>query len=272
MILAASLSGASPSGTWASEGYGLVFEIAGDALESFEVTKVSCLPSTKASAVAYSRGGARRVSGGRGSDDPSAPSRLPAGPDAPPPELGGIRHRASKDRTEARRLSEAASERPRRELRRVRGDLGRAVPVLPDEGSRLAGDCRAQPREDRRPDHAAELFGVLEGMIAPFEDAHTFIGAEVPGSPLLSREKESSLGRREERERAYGLVTKYLARPLRSFCEGKVEFGMLDPTSAISDSAASAVTIPMAASRAASKRSMRRSTPPSPRPNPGKDW
>jgi hypothetical protein len=52
LVIAAALASAHQTKeTWVSDGYGLVFEIEGDTLESWEVTKVSCLPSTTATAV-----------------------------------------------------------------------------------------------------------------------------------------------------------------------------------------------------------------------------
>jgi hypothetical protein len=53
LILAAALTGPMTSldGIWLSDGYGLVFSIQGDTLESWEVTGVSCLPSMAARSV-----------------------------------------------------------------------------------------------------------------------------------------------------------------------------------------------------------------------------
>ena len=35
-------------GLWVTEGYGLVFDVRQDSVASFEVTKVSCVPATRA--------------------------------------------------------------------------------------------------------------------------------------------------------------------------------------------------------------------------------
>src|SRR5688572_15323794 len=39
-------------GMWATEGYGLVFDVRADSVSSFEVTKVSCIPALRAATTA----------------------------------------------------------------------------------------------------------------------------------------------------------------------------------------------------------------------------
>ena len=62
-------------------------------------------------------------------------------------------------------------------------------------------------------------------MIAPFEDAHTGIRA-----PALEKRFSGYRGNRlpdADRAGAYALAERHLAGPIRRFCEGQVEFGML---------------------------------------------
>ena len=70
---------------------------------------------------------------------------------------------------------------------------------------------------------------MLQGMIAPLEDAHTFIGAGSLDRRFGGARKSSSSVAREDRDRAYALVAKYLTAPLKPFCEGQVEIGKLRP-------------------------------------------
>jgi C-terminal processing protease CtpA/Prc len=83
---------------------------------------------------------------------------------------------------------------------------------------------RSRVTDDTPP---GELFAVLEEMIAPFEDAHTFILAESLDRRFSGSRRSPAWVERTERERAYGLVAKHLSGPLRSFCEGQLEQGML---------------------------------------------
>lgn len=45
-------------GIWETDGYGLVFEFAGDTLKTFEVTRVSCIPADTLTAVPAPSGAA----------------------------------------------------------------------------------------------------------------------------------------------------------------------------------------------------------------------
>jgi hypothetical protein len=73
-----------------------------------------------------------------------------------------------------------------------------------------------------------ELFEILSGMIAPLEDAHSSISARSINKRFGGvRRTPSFLGTPDDRTAAYALVTPYLTGPLRQFCEGQVEFGMI---------------------------------------------
>lgn len=73
-----------------------------------------------------------------------------------------------------------------------------------------------------------QLFQILSGMIAPFEDAHSSINASsIQRRFVGSRTSPSSLTSTPEREQAWALASPHLAGTLRTFCQGRVEFGML---------------------------------------------
>jgi C-terminal processing protease CtpA/Prc len=74
-----------------------------------------------------------------------------------------------------------------------------------------------------------ELFGILREMIAPFEDAHTSIRAEDLGESWSGTRKSPTWLERGERPRAFEVTEqKYLRGPLRSWCNGQIQFGHLD--------------------------------------------
>lgn len=229
LLLAAALArqGTSWDGIWASDGYGLIFEIQGDHLESWEVTKVSCLPSMTASSVPGPPGslGVFRLG--------NRPVTLVLLPDG-----DAARMRVHVNGTASDivlwRLAEKPSvcREPRRDGPRLDFDVfaetwAEHYPFFSMKGAdwpEIVARNRPRVTNDTTP---SELFGVLEEMIAPFEDAHTFIFAESLGRRFSGSRRSVAWVEGGERERAYGLVAKHLMGPLRSFCEGQLEQGML---------------------------------------------
>ncbi len=232
VILAAALvakTPSSPQGTWVSDGYGLVFQIEGDALESWEVTKVSCLPSMKATSV------------------PAPPGAIGAFREASDPTTLLLLSDGSPDRMRLHR-SWAASDILLLRVEKKPEVCGKPLPSGPvadfdvfaetwaeqypffalkgADWPAIVARSRARVSDRTKPE---ELFDLLEEMIAPFEDAHTFIGASSLKRRFSGERKSPSSIDWEERERAYRLVEKYVAKPLDSFCEGQVELGLLRP-------------------------------------------
>ena len=75
-----------------------------------------------------------------------------------------------------------------------------------------------------------QLFDILSGMIAPLQDAHSYIGARGDQAEFRWRRRKSpSFLTGAERAQGYALVSAHLTTPLQRFCEGQVEFGMLAP-------------------------------------------
>lgn len=238
-VLAAALSGVhpaqetmrppAPEGTWASDGYGLVFEIEGDALESWEVTKVSCLPSTTATSAPAPPGAraAFRVSGEPTtlvllSDGDADRMRIHVGWAASDVVLRRIERRPEVCRA-------PLPGGPRSDFEVFAETWAEHYPffsVRAADWPAIVGRNRIRVTDETTPE---ELFSILEGMIAPFEDAHSFIGAVSLDRQFRGSRKGPAWVEQTERDRAYGLVTRYLASPLRSFCEGQLEFGMLQP-------------------------------------------
>ncbi|HEX7136320.1 MAG TPA: S41 family peptidase, partial [Vicinamibacterales bacterium] len=74
-----------------------------------------------------------------------------------------------------------------------------------------------------------ELFQILKAMIEPFEDAHTSIRAENINQTFSGARRSANWVDRAERPRAFDIVEqKYLRSPLRSWCNGQVQYGRLD--------------------------------------------
>jgi C-terminal processing protease CtpA/Prc len=75
----------------------------------------------------------------------------------------------------------------------------------------------------------AELFTLLQRMIAPLEDAHTGIRAADLDRRYHGRRNGPHRLEESQFAEAYALAGRYLAGPLRRWCNGQVEFGMLRP-------------------------------------------
>jgi hypothetical protein len=214
-------------GFWASEGYGVVLEIEGDKVESFEVTAVSCLSAWTASSIPPPPGALRAF---RQDARPSSFLILPE----------------SDERKLRVHFNGAASDVF---LRRIDGmpDLCRQpAPSTPAavfevfvttwaehypffamrnaDWQAIVARSRERVREDTSP---LELFEVLKEMIEPFEDAHTFIRAESMDRSFHGERRSPGWVEESDEDRAYGLVARYLASPIRAFCEGQLEHAML---------------------------------------------
>ena len=217
-------------GLWASEGYGLVFDVRADTVARFEITKVSCIPQPSAATVAAPPGALAAFT------MPGAPVTfviLP-GPTA----------------TQARvHVAFAASDVV---IHRI--DKKPAVCDTPTPDTPLSNfDVFAQTWAEQYPffreknvDWAAvvaanrprvsdattpeQLFDIISGMISPLEDAHSSIRARaIERSFGGSRKSPSFLATADERNAGYALVSAHLSGALQRFCEGRVEFGMLGP-------------------------------------------
>jgi hypothetical protein len=227
LTLTAQASYPSPKGIWASEGYGLVYEIGDGSLQSFEVSKVSCLPAGSATAVPAppeARGAFRLT------NQPNTLLLLPDGdPDRMRVHVGWAASDIVLRRIERKPsvCDERTPDTPRSNFETFAETWAEHYPFFSMKRAdwpAIVAENRTRITESTTP---AELFGVLEGMIAPLDDAHTFIGASSLEKRFGGSRKTASWIDWKERDRAYALAARYLTNPLQSFCEGQLEFGML---------------------------------------------
>jgi len=214
---------------WTSEGYGFLFDAGRDTLRAFEVTSISCIPSFTAAAVPAPAGAsaAYRFVG--------APVTVLLLPDKTP---GGMRFHMNGAASDV--ILRPASQRP--------AVCDRPTPNTPmsnfeifartwaeqygffdikhvDWGSVVAAN-RSKVSDTTSP---AQLFAVLQGMIEPLHDAHTYIGAPEPTLRFSGSRGGDDRVPRDQWPRALATVEKYLIGGLHKFCEGQLEFGMLTP-------------------------------------------
>jgi hypothetical protein len=221
---------ASAVGIWATEGYGLVFDIRADSVVRFEVTKVSCIATFRA-ATAPAPSGALAAYG-------------------PPNNPAGITVLPGRTANDARIHNPgAASDMILRRIGRKPATCDTPTPDTPisnfdvfartwaeqypffaekkTDWSAVVAANRSRVTEATTPE---QLFDIISGMIAPFEDAHTSIRAPAIQKGFGGiRRSPSFLATPQERDSGYALVSAHLTSALHPFCEGRVEFGMLAP-------------------------------------------
>lgn len=223
-------SSSSLDGVWTADGYGTVYEIAADTLTRFEVTTVSCLLRDRFRATALpngARGAFARLGGGE------AFAILPgARPTAARVHLDWaaseqIIHRVGR--------KPAVCDTPTPNGPLTNFDIfaqtwAEQYPFFADHGvdwDAVVRTARRRVNDTTPPD---ELYTILVGMIAPLEDAHSFLRARAIGRSFdVLRKSPSSVTAGAEADQASGLVVRYLTTPLQAFCNGQVEFGMLAP-------------------------------------------
>jgi peptidase S41-like protein len=214
-------------GSWTSDGYGLLLEVARDTLRAYEVTSVSCIPSFTATAVSAPAGalGAYRFTGA-----PVTVLLLPdQGPDRARYHFNGaasdvIIHRAAQKPAVCDR---ATANTPTSNFDVFARTWSEQYGFFDLKKTNWAAVVAANRPKVTDSTSAAELFAIMRGMIEPLQDAHTYLAG--PDASLRfsgSRSGEHKL-QREQFPRAYDLVTRYLTGGLRKFCEGQLEFGML---------------------------------------------
>ena len=229
LVVAFPSAGIAQSNLWTSEGYGYFFDASPDTLRAFEVTSISCIPSFTAVAVPAPAGAvaAFRFIG--------APVTVLMLADQ---SAGGMRFHMNGAASDV--VLRRATERP--------PACNRPTPNTPSSNfdvftrtwaeqygffdlkhvdwAAVVAANRAKVSDSTSP---AELFAVLRGMIEPLQDAHTYIGAQDVALRFAGSRPGGDRVPRDQWNRAYATVERYLIGGLHKFCEGQLEFGMLAP-------------------------------------------
>jgi hypothetical protein len=75
-----------------------------------------------------------------------------------------------------------------------------------------------------------ELFEIMKSAIAPLKDSHTKIFAEDIGKQFIGARSGSNYKKfMQNTEQIEGITDKYLSKPLQSWANGQVSYGMLEP-------------------------------------------
>jgi len=215
------------NGVWATEGYGMIAEITGDtALQVFEVTRISCIRAFDARSTPAPTGAvaAYRLT--------QAPLTFVVLADGKPNRARLHQNGAASDLVIQRIPQKPATcDRPPANTPLSNFDVFAATwaeqygffDLKHADWAKVVETNRAKVSDQTAP---AELFDILSGMIATFEDAHTSIGAPEIKKGFNGYRGGSRLNA-ADRGRAFALAERYLQAPIHKFCEGQLEFGML---------------------------------------------
>ena len=214
-------------GLWSTEGYGQVIDIGTDTVRGLEVTSVSCLPGFTGTRVPPPVGALAAFTL---TEDPLTIALLPDG------SSGRLRLHldyAASDMI-ARRIAQrpaacnaATPGTPLSTFETFAATWAEHYPFFADKSTDWAAVVAAHRGKVTARTTPGELFAVLKDMIEPLHDAHSFIAAPTVNKEFGGYRKSASWVERGDRDKVYGLVKPYLSGPLHSFCEGRLEFGLL---------------------------------------------
>jgi len=241
LLSGAPLAAQSLDGLWRSEGYGYVFEIKGPTLKAFEVTTQTCRPGFTARRQAASMagrdatyrtsygevyfvktgGGDRRLLHNDGSASDIRIDRLAKMPPECVPPTGNT----PLDNFNVFTHTWAENY--------ISFDLKHA------DWDGIVAQSRPKITDRTSP---AALFEILQGMIQPFGDAHTFIHAQDlkrdfqglrAGTDRAAKDVVGDAGLREFRSHGMARLlavtdAAYLHGPLRRFCNDQLQFAKID--------------------------------------------
>jgi hypothetical protein len=209
-------------GYWVSDGYGLFIEAASDKLQTYEITRVSCLRSDTLT---------KRADGqfAAGNSDPIFVS---PGPEADtlwfhsPGAASSVLVRRA-----AKRLAvceKPTPNDPETNFEVFWNTFAEQHGFLKHRGVDWAATYKAFRPRVTAATTPEQLFDIFSAMIEPLHDAHTFIGAgsihrnfhgKRPGTLLLTED--------DKRKTIEIIEQRYLEAPLKSWCNGHVRYGRL---------------------------------------------
>jgi hypothetical protein len=235
-----SLLGAqSLDGTWRSEGYGYVFQIDGPSLAAFQVTARTCLPGFTAKRDNTAIEG--RQATFRTGDGNVYFVRAGGAPDHRLLHNDGSASDMRIDRIPSRpaACAEPTPDTPNGNFEvftRSWAENYISFDLKHADWNGIVERNRSKITDQTTPE---ALFEVLQGMIQPFGDAHTFIGAGAikrrfhgfrPGTDRVVAAAGGFEGfRNTMMPKIFGVTERaYLHGPLRPFCNDQLQFGHID--------------------------------------------
>ena len=235
---AATLGAQSLDGVWRTQGYGNVIQIQGQSLEAWEVTATTCVKSFSATRDSAATPG--RMATFRGNGDVFF-VRTGGNKDFHLLHSDGA---ASDQRIDRIAVLPAVCTPPTSDtplnnfevFTRTWADHYILFDQKQVDWPSLVEANRSKVSANTTP---AELFDVLEGMIKPLDDAHTSLSAQAlnrrfgglrSGTDAVMKAYGGRAGfRRDGLPKIFGVVEqKYLAGPIRKWCNDQVQYGHLN--------------------------------------------
>jgi hypothetical protein len=216
-------------GLWATEGYGIVFDVRADTVATFEVTKVSCVAAMSAPVTTPPAGaiGAFTL--------PNAPVTFTIIPgDTPAQARVHVAFAASDMIIHRIDRKPAVCDRPTPDTPLSNFDVfaetwAEQYPFFGEKKVDWAAVVAANRSRVSDATTPEQLFDIISGMISPLQDAHSYIGATAISKSFGGARKSPSFLVGPDRAQGYALVSAHLTTPLQRFCQGQLEFGMLGP-------------------------------------------
>jgi len=228
-VVALPLSAQSLDGSCLTEGYGYYVQVAGKTLKTYEVTAISCIP-----AVTAERAGEGDA---KGVPFRSVRSALTL----------TLRSGSSPDRA-VLHVSYAASDILMHRIAAAPATCAQPLADTPINNFNVFADSWAELYgffDIKKADWASivaahrsrvsaattphELFAILRDMIEPFHDAHTRITAARIGEKFRGGRRSATSLDSAGKQWAFAVVEQHYVRtPLRSWCNGQVQYARLD--------------------------------------------
>jgi len=230
--------GASPglTGIWKSDGYGFVFVANGDTLQAYEVTETTCVPTLKKLT--------RRAEAASGTEalyaDGDDVFLLKSTPDSNEKllQVDGaasymVIHRIEAQPATCDKPTPNTPEGNFEVFAQTWAEHHISFDAKGADWPAVVAQAHAKLTPETKPE---ELFEILQGMIAPFGDAHTMIRAESIQRRYLGFRKGTDRlaphGIRDFMNKdlppVLAVTDSKLQGPLRNWCNDKVQYGHLD--------------------------------------------
>lgn len=230
VLLAAARTASAQAGLWRSEGYGYFFDATRDTLRAYEVTSSTCIPSYTAATVT-APGGA--IAAYKFVDAPAVVLLLAdSAPDRMRYHMNGAASDVILERI-AQRPAVCDQPTPNTPIAnfdvfaRTWAEQYGFFDIKHADWAAIVAANRGKVTDATTP---PELFAVLRGMIEPLGDAHTFLGKPGDATLRFSGYRPSpDRVPRDQWDKAYATVERYLITALHKFCNGRLEFAMLAP-------------------------------------------
>jgi hypothetical protein len=209
-------------GYWISDGYGLFVEAAGDKLQTYQITRVSCLPSET-----LTRRGDNQFAAGD-----SDPIFVSPGPEAgslwlhsPGAASSVLIRRAAKRPTVCEKPT---PDDPVTDFEVFWNTFAEQHGFLKHRGVDWAATYKTFRPRVTAATTPEQLFDIFSAMIEPLHDAHTFIEASSIHREFHGKKPGTLVLTPDEKRKTIDIIEQhYLEAPLRSWCNGHVRYARL---------------------------------------------